>query len=73
MEGQDSIVAAIKKYLLPELDAIKNSHARVETRLDAIEKRLSDINAHLIKRIDGANARIDQLRSQPKIISYFSR
>jgi len=57
---KESVVAAIKKFILPELDAIKENQARQDIRLDGIEKRLSDINTHLIDQ----SRRIDELRSE---------
>ena len=61
-----------------KLREIKDNQERMSIRLDAIEKRLSDINGHLIEqsrridevrtkltgRIDGTNNRIDQLTFQ---------
>jgi len=64
---KEGIVAAIKKFILPELEEIKRNQERMNLRLDAVEKRLSDINAHLIdqsRRIDDTNKRIDELRSE---------
>ncbi len=57
---KESVVAAIKKFILPELDAIKENQARQDIRLDGIEKRLSDINTHLVDQ----SRRIDELRSE---------
>ena len=61
-----------------KLREIKDNQERMSIRLDAVEKRLSDINGHLIEqnrridevrtkltgRIDGTNNRIDQLTFQ---------
>ena len=68
MEKQ-GFVDAIKKFILPELDAIKANQAKQDVRLNAIEKRLSDINGHLInqsRRIDETNKRIDDVRAELK-------
>ena len=64
---KETVVTAIKDFILPELK-------EMGIRLDAVEKRLSDINGHLVdqsqrieetnKRIDGTNKRIDNLRAE---------
>jgi len=61
MEKQ-GFVDAIKKFILPELDAIKANQAKQDVRLNAIEKRLSDINGHLIDQ----SRRIDDVRAELK-------
>jgi len=71
---KEGVVTAIKHFILLELKEIKDNQARMSIRLDAVEKRLSDINGHLVdqsrridetnKRIDATNNRIDQLTFQ---------
>ena len=61
----EAIVVAIKKLILPELEAIKGIQAKMDVKLDAVEKRISDLQVHLVeqsRRIDETNSRIDHLR-----------
>jgi len=71
---KEGVVIAIKNFILPELKEIKDNQAKMSIRLDAVEKRLSDINGHLVdqsrridetnKRIDETNNRIDEVRTE---------
>ena len=64
---KEGVVTAIKDFILPELKEIKNNQAKMGIRLDAVEKRLSDINGHLVdqsRRIDETNKRIDNVRTE---------
>ena len=68
---KEGIVPAIKKLILPELEVIKGNQAKMDLRLDAVENRLSDMNAHLVdqsRRIDEMRAeltgRIDEVRAE---------
>jgi len=71
---KEGVVTAIKDFILPELKEIKDNQAKMGIRLDAVEKRLSDINGHLVdqsrridetnKRIDETNKRIDNVRAE---------
>jgi len=71
---KEGVVTAIKHFILPELKEIKDNQAKMSIRLDAVEKRLSDINGHLVdqsrridetnKRIDETNKRIDEVRTK---------
>ena len=64
---KEGIVTAIKNFILPELKEIKDNQAKMSIRLDAVEKRLSDINGHLVdqsRRIDETNNRIDEVRTE---------
>jgi len=64
---KEGVVTAIKDFILPELKEIKNNQAKMGIRLDAVEKRLSDINGHLVdqsRRIDETNKRIDNVRAE---------
>ena len=63
---KEGVVTAIKNFILPELKEIKDNQAKMSIRLDAVEKRLSDINGHLVdqsRRIDETNNRIDEVRT----------
>ena len=75
---KEGIVTAIKKLILPELETIKGNQAKMELRLDAMEKRMSDMNTHLVDqsrridevrteltaRIDETNKKIDEVRTE---------
>ncbi|AMM40597.1 coiled-coil protein [Candidatus Desulfofervidus auxilii] len=64
---KEGVVTAIKHFILPELKEIKHNQAKMSIRLDAVEKRLSDINGHLVdqsRRIDETNNRIDEVRTE---------
>ncbi|CAD7777976.1 hypothetical protein DMNBHIDG_01642 [Candidatus Methanoperedenaceae archaeon GB37] len=64
---KENVVTAIKDFILPELKEIKDNQAKMSIRLDAVEKRLSDINGHLVdqsRRIDKTNNRIDEVRTE---------
>ena len=64
---KEGVVTAIKDFILPELKEIKDNQAKMGIRLDAVEKRLSDINGHLVdqsRRIDETNKRIDNVRAE---------
>ena len=76
MSVMETVVELIKETVLPELAALKASTVRVEDRLAGMEKRLDDVNLHLVdqsrridqvreelvQRIDQVNGRIDQVR-----------
>jgi len=64
---KEGVVTAIKNFILPELKEIKDNQAKMSIKLDAVEKRLSDINGHLVdqsRRIDETNKRIDEVRTE---------
>ena len=64
---KEGVVTAIKNFILPELKEIKDNQAKMSIRLDAVEKRLSDINGHLVdqsRRIDETNKRIDEINNR---------
>gem|GEM_PF-5711611 len=46
----EGIVVAIKKLILPELEAIKGIQAKMDVKLDAVEKRISDLQVHLVEQ-----------------------
>jgi len=78
MDMKKAMLAAMQEYLLPELQEIKSGQARLETELNAINKRLDDVNLHLAdqsrridsvreelgSRIDETNNRIDAVREE---------
>jgi len=67
MDIREAVAAVMREYLLPELEAIKAGQARADVEFTAINKRLDDINAHLVeqgRRIDETNERIDAVREE---------
>ncbi|MGD9971459.1 MAG: hypothetical protein AB7S77_00205, partial [Desulfatirhabdiaceae bacterium] len=67
MEMIDNVLSAIKEMMLPELDKIREENREIKTTLIMMNKRLDDINLHLIdhsRRIDETNKRIDSLREE---------
>ena len=69
MEVMDSLRAALKELILPELDRIKQENAEINAKLELTNKRLDDINLHLVdqsRRIDESNRRIDAVREELK-------
>lgn len=62
MSVKEAVLAAIKELILPELQVIKHEQAEFKVALALTNKRLDDMNAHLIdqsRRIDDTNKRID--------------
>jgi uncharacterized coiled-coil protein SlyX len=62
MEIMESIRAAIKELILPDLDRIREENREVKAILVLTNKRLDDVNLHLAdqsRRIDEVNRRID--------------
>jgi len=56
----------MREYLVPELEAIKAGQLRADVEFAAINKRLDDVNQHLIdqsRRIDKTNERMDAMSS----------
>lgn len=78
MNIKDAVVAALKEMVLPELAVMKQEQAEIRTTLVLTNKRLDDINVHLVdqsRRIDAlreelsgqiieTNKRIDSLREE---------
>jgi len=66
METMNAVRAAFKELILPELNKIKEENIQIKATLEATNKRLDDINLHLVdqsRRIDETNKRIDELRT----------
>ena len=62
MEIMESVRAAIKELILPDLDHIREESREIKAILVLTNKRLDDINLHLAdqsRRIDDTNRRID--------------
>ncbi|MEK9148558.1 MAG: hypothetical protein AAB267_00770 [Candidatus Desantisbacteria bacterium] len=75
MDIGETIRKAIQDFILPELEVIKAENKEIRTALELTNKRLDDINIHLVdqsrridevraeltKRIDETNKRIDSV------------
>ena len=78
MDVKEAILSAMKEIILPELNVIKQKQVRQEERINSVDQRLADINAHLVdqsRRIDNVrdelvgmigetNKRIDSVRNE---------
>ena len=67
MEIKDIMQEILQKVIMPELSKIKDETAKIFTILDLTNKRMDDMNGHLVdlsRRIDEANTRIDEVRSE---------
>jgi len=63
MDVREAVAAVMREYLLPELEALKAGQARADVEFTAINKRLDDINAHLVdqsRRIDAVREELEQ-------------
>ncbi|MGQ9921894.1 MAG: hypothetical protein ACUVRZ_11280, partial [Desulfobacca sp.] len=74
MEIKNAIVAVIKEMVLPELAVMRQEQAEIKSTLTLTNKRLDDVNLHLVdqsrrldalreelsNRIDETNKRIDE-------------
>ncbi|PIP40161.1 hypothetical protein CO110_00875 [Candidatus Desantisbacteria bacterium CG_4_9_14_3_um_filter_40_11] len=57
----------IQDIVLPELEVIKGENRDIKTILELTNKRLDDINSHLVdqsRRIDETNKRIDETNNR---------
>jgi len=71
MDLKETLRSFFKEMVLPELNQLKSGQERLNERLNGVENRLSDINAHLVdqsRRIDAIreelNGCIDALRDE---------
>jgi chromosome segregation ATPase len=67
MQVKDAILAALKELVLPELAVLKQEQAEIRGALTLTNKRLDDLNAHLVdqsRRIDTLSGRIDAIREE---------
>jgi len=67
MDIKEAITAAMREYMLPELEILKAGQARadlefasINQRMDDVNKRLDDMNAHLVDQ----SRRIDAVREE---------
>jgi len=78
MDMKEAVGAVMREYLVPELEAIKAGQLRADVEFAAINKRLDDVNQHLVdqsrridnvreelgQRIDKTNERMDVMNSE---------
>ncbi len=78
MDIKEAVGAVMREYLVPELEAIKAGQLRADVEFAAINKRLDDVNQHLVdqsrridavreelgQRIDKTNDRIDKINGR---------
>ena len=60
MEIMDSIRAAFKELIVPELDKIKEENREIKAVLEVTNKRLDDVTIHLADQ----SRRIDAMREE---------
>ena len=66
MDVKEAVLAGLKELIVPELQVMKQAQAELKTTLALTNKRLDDINSHLIdqsRRIDETNKRIDNIHA----------
>ena len=67
MDITNIVKTALQEMIVPELNSIKKENAEIKTSLVLINKRLDDMNSHLVdqsRRIDETNKRIDAVRTE---------
>jgi len=65
VEIKEAIRSALKELILPELESIKVENREIKTVLSMTNKRLDDVNVHLVdlsRRLDETNKRIDETK-----------
>lgn len=65
MNVKEAVLAALKELILPELQVIKHEQAEFKATLALTNRRLDDMNAHLVdqsRRIDDTNKRLDAFK-----------
>jgi len=66
MNVKEAVLAALKELIVPEIQEIKREQGEFKVALGLTNKRLDDINAHLVdqsRRIDETNKRIDKIHA----------
>ena len=64
MEIKEALRSLFQEMILPEFDQIKNEQQKLVEKINSVDKRLDDINTHIIgqsRRIDDIHNRIDRL------------
>ena len=66
MDVKEAVLAGLKELIVPELQVMQQAQVELKTTLGLTNKRLDDINSHLIdqsRRIDETNKRIDSIHA----------
>jgi hypothetical protein len=66
MDVKEAVLAGLKELIVPELQVMRQAQAEVKTILTLTNKRLDDMNAHLVdqsRRLDETNKRIDKVNA----------
>ena len=67
MEIAETVKKILQEVIVPELGKIKDENSKILAVLEVTNKRLDDINVHLVdqsRRIDETNQRVDEVRSE---------
>ena len=61
MDAKEAMLSAMKEWMLPELNSIREDYKNIKTTLDMTNKRLDEMKAHLVdqgRRIDDTRAEL---------------
>ena len=63
MDVKEAVIAAFKEMILPEVKTLQQDVSEIKGILSLTNKRLDDVNTHLVdqsRRIDALSGRIDE-------------
>lgn len=67
MDISETVQKVLQEVVVPDLGKIKDENSKILAILDLTNKRLDDVNMHLVdqsRRIDEVNKRIDEVRAE---------
>ena len=67
MDISETVKKVLQEVVVPDLGKIKDENSKILGILDLTNKRLDDMNTHLVdqsRRIDETNKRIDEVRAE---------
>ncbi|MCG2777323.1 MAG: hypothetical protein L6406_16760 [Desulfobacterales bacterium] len=67
MDISETVQKVLQEVVVPDLGKIKDENSKILAILDLTNKRLDDVNTHLVdqsRRIDEVNKRIDEVRAE---------
>ncbi|MFH1932537.1 MAG: hypothetical protein ABIN18_13240 [Pseudomonadota bacterium] len=67
MDISETVQKVLQEVVVPDLGKIKDENSKILAILDLTNKRLDDVNMHLVdqsRRIDEVNKRIDDIRAE---------
>ena len=67
MDISETVQKVLQEVVVPDLGKIKDENSKILAILDLTNKRLDDVNTHLVdqsRRIDEVNKRIDDIRAE---------